>query len=488
MAHRSRGQGDNGIVIWIIQLPSAHEGIKNRVASMDIGRHNPSCRYDKNQCPQVAREENKSNFDGLPDGVVCLIFSKLNLAQTVAQCSTVSRRWKDLCQTVDTLTFESFQLFENRAESKRKASCIEAVVSHMLLNTSGIRNLKITYHPVVWPWIPDDYFSEVKVCKWLEHVNGSLEKLTLVDPNLVKPQSDRLIHLSHCRKLQWLNLCYGTIPEIPGKCHRFEHLKSCLLDLIAISDVALEAFVELCPLLENLKLNSCRGLVSPQLRAPNLTRLEIVNELDGHVQSIQRVCADAPKLVQVSLSYVKELITEGQGLLEVELLCHVKPRIHALPSLISLYMNGHTWELDSISEFVRLGTNVRLLHMDVKLEAKNPLRLDYFLGHLQDLTSLYIGIDIFECLQAGVKFISAFQGLSLPHLEDITVMVTCGNEHCIAVLEIFLKCSSSLKFIRINAGPLGNSPENVMFFTWILRLQRTYPDVMITLACPDKLL
>lgn len=425
-----------------------------------------------------------SGFDGLPDGVVCLVFSKLHLAQSVALCSTVCRRWNALCYTVDTLTFESFQLFENRAETKRKASCIEDVVTGMLLKSKGIRNLKITYHPVVWPWIQGDYFSEVKVCRWLEHVNGSLEKLSLVDPNLVKPQFDRLIHLSACRKLRWLHLCYGTIPEIPARCNRFGLLKSCLLDLIVISDSALETFVELCPLLEDLKINSCRGLVNPQIRGPSLVCLEVVNELDGCVQSIQKLHGNAPKLVKISLSYVKELITDGQGLLELELLCHVKPQIHTLSSLNSLYMKGHAWELDSVSELVRLGTNVKLLYIDVELREKNPLRLDYFIGHLQDLNSLYLGADLFECLQAGAKFISSFQWMTLPVVVDITVVMNNGNEHCTTVLGIFLKCSRSLKTLRIKAEPLENTFENLSFFTRVLALQRNYPQVEIAFGLP----
>lgn len=428
-----------------------------------------------------------ANFDSLPDGVICLIFSKLSLAQTVAQCSTVCRRWKALCQTVDTLTFESFQLFENRAESKRKASCIEDVVSSMLLKTSGVRNLKIAYHPVVWPWIHHDHFSEDKVCTWLQHVHASLEKLTLVDPSLDTPQPSRLIHLSDCRKLEWLNLCYGSVPNIPPQCHPFVLLKSCFLDLIAITDAALADFVELCPLLEDLRLNSCTGLQSPHIRAQNLRCLEFLNEL-GCVTPIQRVSAYASKLVNVSLSYVKELMTEGEGLLELELMCHVKPRIQLLPSLNSLYMHGHTWELDSISEYIRLGTNVKVLYIDAKLEEKNPLRLDYFFGQLQNLNSLYIGSDFFQCLQAGAKFISTFQWMSLPLLEDITVVVTCGSEHCITVLGIFLRCSSSLKTLRINAEPLENSTENLKFFTHVLALQRSYPCVEIMLTCPNSLL
>jgi hypothetical protein len=103
------------------------------------------------------------NFDVLPDSVACLILSKLKNAQMVAQCAMVCHRWKMLSQLVDTLAFESFKLFEKKVDKNSKASCLEAIVTHMLLNTSGIRNLKISYHPVVWPWIPNDYFCEEKV-------------------------------------------------------------------------------------------------------------------------------------------------------------------------------------------------------------------------------------------------------------------------------------------------------------------------------------
>lgn len=57
------------------------------------------------------------NFDVLPDSIACLILSKLENAQMVAQCAIVSKRWKMLTQLVDTLTFESFKLFEKKVSS-----------------------------------------------------------------------------------------------------------------------------------------------------------------------------------------------------------------------------------------------------------------------------------------------------------------------------------------------------------------------------------
>jgi hypothetical protein len=57
------------------------------------------------------------NFDVLPDSIACLILSKLENAQMVAQCGMVSKRWKMLTQLVDTLTFESFKLFEKKVRS-----------------------------------------------------------------------------------------------------------------------------------------------------------------------------------------------------------------------------------------------------------------------------------------------------------------------------------------------------------------------------------
>lgn len=61
-----------------------------------------------------------------------------------------------------------------KVDKNSKASCLEEIVTHMLLNSNGVRNLKISYHPVVWPWIPNDYFSEEKV-KSL-HVCGCIFK------------------------------------------------------------------------------------------------------------------------------------------------------------------------------------------------------------------------------------------------------------------------------------------------------------------------
>lgn len=427
-----------------------------------------------------------ANFDSLPDGLLCFIFSKLSLAQAVARCSTVCHRWHSVSATVDTLTFESFQLFENRAE-KRKASCIEDVVSNMLLRTSGVRNLKIAYHPVVWPWIHNDHFAEEKVCMWLQHVNTSLECLTLVDPNLATPQRNRLVYLSNCKKLQWLNLCYAFIPSLPPQCQAFDMLTSCSLDLVVITDCALTSFVQLCPLLECLRLNSCTGLQSPHIRAPSLRCLEFLSNL-GCVEPIQRVCADAPNLQHVFLSYVEELRTEGEGLVELDLMCHVKPSLQLLPLLSSLSMHGPMWNLDSISEYIRLGPSVQVLFIDVKLDAKRPLEMDRFFGHLQNLKTMYIGSEFFQCLQAGARLAPTMRKVSLPVLEEITVAVTRGDKHCITVLSLFLRCSSSLKRLCVNAELLENCAENVAFFTSVLALQRNYVHVEILLICPGSLL
>ncbi|KAH7276929.1 hypothetical protein KP509_39G027000 [Ceratopteris richardii] len=428
-----------------------------------------------------------ANFDSLPDGILCFIFSKLDLAQAVARCSMVCQRWRSICASVDTLTFESFQLFENTAE-RRKASCIEDVVSRMLLKTNGVRNLKITYHPVVWPWIHNDHFAEVKVCTWLQHVHATLERLTLVDPNLASAQHNRLLYLSSCKRLQWLNLCYAFIPSLPPLCNSFGMLKSCFLDLVVITDSALASFVQLCPSLDSLRLNSCTGLQSPHIRAPNLRCLEFMSNL-GCVEPIQKVYAEAPNLQRVFLSYVEELRTEGEGISELELLCHVKPSVQLLPLLSSLYMHGYMWNLESIYEYIRLGPSMKVLHIDVKLNEKRPVEMDQCFGHLQDLKTFYIGSEFFECMQAGAKLTStSVFKLSLPMLEDLTVAVTRGNKQCITILASFLRCSSSLKRLHVNAESLENCAENVSFFTHMLALQRSYLHVEILLTCPNSLL
>lgn len=428
------------------------------------------------------------NFDVLPDSVACLILSKLKSAQMVAQCAMVCRRWKMLSQLVDTLAFESFKLFEKKVDKNSKASCLEAIVTHMLLNTSGIRNLKISYHPVVWPWIPNDYFCEEKVCNWLRHVNMSLEQLTLVDPNRAKPQPEKLLRLSECKKLQWLNLCYGMIPEVPSSCQRFEQLRTLYLDLIAISDESLATLVDLSPLLEDLKVNSCKGLHSPNLSALNLASLEFANNLDVSTAMIQRVSVNAPKLVKVSLSHVEKLVIDGSALLELDLLCHVRADIRELPALTNLNIGGESWALDSLTHLIRLATNLCCLHVDAVIDWKYPVQIQSILHHLLELHSMHIGADFFECLQAGVGTGPlGISSMSLPRLESLSVVVGCGSHSCILVLSTLLKCAPILHTLTIDAEDLRKSMDNITFFTDILGLQRDHPHVKVTLVCPNSL-
>ncbi|KAG0595746.1 hypothetical protein M758_UG193500 [Ceratodon purpureus] len=336
------------------------------------------------------------NFDVLPDSIAILILSKLENAQMVALCAMVCSRWKVLTGLVDTLTFESFKLLEKKLDKNRNASCLEAIVTRMLLKTHGIRILKISYHPVVWPWIPNDYFSEDEVCNWLQHVNTSLERLTLVDANRAKPHPKKLFHLTECKKLQWLNLCYGFIPEMPSSPGRFEQLVTLHLDLIFIYDSALQTLVELSPMLEDLKLNSCKGLRTPHLAALKLTSLEFANDMDVATTPITVVTVNAPNLVSVSLCHVEELVMDGFLLQNLDLLWHVRPSIRELPMLENLHISGKSWALDSVTHLIRLGINLRFLHIDAFIERKYPIQLQSLLRHLQELVSIHIGADFFE--------------------------------------------------------------------------------------------
>ncbi|XP_024375178.1 F-box/LRR-repeat protein At4g14103 isoform X2 [Physcomitrium patens] len=431
-----------------------------------------------------------ASFDVLPDSIACLILSKLENAQMVAQCAIVCHRWKMLARLVDTLTFESFKLLEKKLDKTRNATCLEKIVTQMLLMTHGIRVLKISYHPVVWPWIPNDYFSEDKVCQWLQHVNTSLERLTLVDPNRVKPQPMKLLHLTECKKLQWLNLCYGFIPEMPILPGRFEQLVTLHLDLIFICDSALQKLVELAPMLEDLKLNSCKGLRTPHLTAFKLKCLEFANDMDVATTPITVVAVNAPNLVTVSLCHVEELVIDGFTLQNLDLIWHVRPTIRELPVLENLHISGEAWALDSVTHLIRLGTNLRSLHIDAYFERKYPIQLQSLLRHLQELVSIHIGADFFECLQtaggAGAAFMR-MHAMTLPRLENIVVVIGCGNNDCISVIATLLKCAPALQTLRIDAGQLRKSMDNVMFFTNLLGLQRNYPQVKVSLVCPQTL-
>lgn len=431
------------------------------------------------------------NFDVLPDSIAILIFSKLENAQMVAQCAMVCRRWKVLTGLVDTLTFESFKLLEKKLDKNRNASCLEAIVTQMLLKTHGIRILKVSYHPVVWPWIPNDHFSEDEVCNWLQHVNTSLERLTLVDANRAKPQPKKLLHLTECKKLQWLNLCYGFIPEMPSSPGRFEQLVTLHLDLILINDIALQTLVELSPMLEDLKLNSCKGLRTPHLTALKLTSLEFANDMDVATTPITVVTVNAPNLVSLSLCHVEEFVMDGFSLQNLDLLWHVRPSIRELPMLENLHISGESWALDSVTHLIRLGTNLRSLHIDAFIERKYPIQLQSLLRHLQELVSIHIGADFFECLQAAGGAGAAFMRMhtmTLPKLENISAVVGCGNNDCISVLGTLLKCAPALQTLRIDAEELRKSMDNVKFFTNVLGLQRDYSQVKISLICPDILI
>jgi hypothetical protein len=168
------------------------------------------------------------------------------------------------------------------------------------------------------------------------------------------------------------------------------------LDLIFIYDSALETLVELSPMLEDLKLNSCKGLRTPHLTALKLTSLEFANDMDVATTPITVVTVSAPNLVSVSLCHVEEVVMDGFSLQNLDLLWHVRPSIRELPVLEDLHISGESWALDSVTHLIRLGTNLRSLHIDAFIERKYPIQLQSLLRHLQELVSIHIGADFFE--------------------------------------------------------------------------------------------
>ena len=86
---------------------------------------------------------------------------------------------------------------------------LQAIVTRFLGGTLAVRHLSISYHPVVWPYIATDHFSDESVLTWIAHVSPSLEMLTLVDPNRISPQvkttDSNLTNLNDFNKVNELN-------------------------------------------------------------------------------------------------------------------------------------------------------------------------------------------------------------------------------------------------------------------------------------------
>ena len=55
---------------------------------------------------------------------------------------------------------------------------------------------------------------------------------------------------------------------------------------------------------------------------------------------------------------------------------------------------------------------------------------------------------------------SSFQWMDLGYLCDVIVVVTGGSDTCITILSTFLRCSSSLKRLHVNAEPLENTAQD----------------------------
>eukprot|EP00271_Cylindrocystis_brebissonii_P003973 TRINITY_DN15273_c0_g2_i1.p1 TRINITY_DN15273_c0_g2~~TRINITY_DN15273_c0_g2_i1.p1 ORF type:complete len:436 (+),score=65.80 TRINITY_DN15273_c0_g2_i1:927-2234(+) len=429
-------------------------------------------------------------FDSLPDPVACCILSRLDDAQKLAQCATVCRRWRQLAEWVDALTVVPFEFCDKRMEGRR-AQDVQAIVNHVLFRTSSVRRLSISYHPVVWPWLPQDHFQEEAVVSWLCHVASSVEILTLVDPNRTTPQKDRWLQLSHCRRLSHLSLCYGLVPVIPPLCQPFESLRTVSLALVTLTDSSLQDLLALCPLLNTLLLNSCHGLLSPLLTSASLTDLTLANDFtDISHTPISSIVLDTPKLENLLIvQQVASLVAQNvSSLVHLELRCHVQTTVReAFPSLKVLHLAGRDWTVDSFTELVRQCPSLRVLAVDIALSLVMPVRLDWLLRRCLDVEELTIGVDLFQCLHAGSKnLLRCCQQLRLLRLRSAHIAYDSGDKMCVEIFTGLLKCAPALKALEADAR--GLERVNLSFFSDILQLQRDYPQVKFSLPSPSRLM
>ncbi|KAJ0439790.1 putative F-box domain, FBD domain, leucine-rich repeat domain superfamily [Helianthus annuus] len=380
-------------------------------------------------------------ISNMPDKVVTNILDRLPLPHAM-RTSVLSRKWRFKWTMLSQLVFYDSYFWNLRKDENRLR-----VISRLLLHLRGPITKFVLYI--------DDGLNVEDLNHWTMFLSRKgIKDLTIGKRN--KPLVKLPTHLFTCLELKHLKLSNWCI-QLPTTFNGFPNLLSLELLQVNFESGKFEEFITLCPVLEILKMSDLRSKVKPDdfAKLANLKTLSLTttpfSDIDEPItitssSAIFELLGFLPKLQELQLSFPRCKFTEGGS----------KKRFpDAFPCLKSLIL--YDVDVDSVImvscvfELIRHLPNLQTLIILACDQKKNcSPEVDYnTMGPLQ-LRSV-----MFNCLK--------------------------GSENEVRLIKYLLACSPFLKKIEIYFQNSIKRHEQSMFATKLLKIQRAYPEVDISL-------
>jgi hypothetical protein len=204
----------------------------------------------------------------LLDHIALHILSFLAM-EDIARLSIVSKRWRALCISIPSLTFDSMQYESNHLKHDHFMDFLD----RFILRRSGIKMPRFCVR-----WMSEKWYLEgFRVLTWLHYaVRSSVEVLDLELDIRSAGLLQMPLDVYRCESLRFLTVdLHGRILELPSS-NGFTKLQSLTLKRVRVLDkLFVEQVLSFCESLDKLCLDSVKGISNINIRSSSLKFLEI---------------------------------------------------------------------------------------------------------------------------------------------------------------------------------------------------------------------
>ncbi|WOK96555.1 F-box/FBD/LRR-repeat protein isoform X3 [Canna indica] len=367
--------------------------------------------------------ENADRISNLPDVIIHEIFSFLD-AKDVVKTSVLAKRWRYLWTTTPNIYLDD-DLFPSNEEDSPFVLFVDTL--HRLYNAP-----KISTYVLVIRQPCNSMFTEGWVNFAIEH---NVDILHVDVANFCWP-----IEMPSCNSVRDIILELGGGDLLLPSPARFAMLESLSLTNVRLT-AALHLNSDHCPILKNLNLDNCSGLMHLTVDCPKLVHLRVTNcyQLDQLV-----VCG--PKLQTFALV---ESFREGSSTSLANI---------SAPILQELTWADYFFDKCSLGMFECLRLASVCLVLGYNEETKGP----YFknaLKFFQQLTSaetLTVQLSCFTGLSANLELLEVLP-TSIHNIHKLSLLVGHDDEYSLRGISCVLPCLSNLQTLSIHT--VTNPPE-----------------------------
>jgi hypothetical protein len=212
--------------------------------------------------------ESSDRISILLDSIALHILSFL-MMEDIARLSVVSKRWRALCISIPSLTFDGMKYEPNHP----KHDCFMDFLDRFIFRRSEIKMPQFCVR-----WISDKWYLEgFRVLTWLHYAARS--NVEVLDLELDIRSSGLLqmpLNVFRCESLRFLTVdLHGRILQLPSS-KGFMKLQSLTLKRVRVLDkLFVEHVLSFCESLNKLCLDNVTGISNINIRSSSLKYLEI---------------------------------------------------------------------------------------------------------------------------------------------------------------------------------------------------------------------